>query len=177
MCPEPLMKRRITWGWECIPAPRIDHLVNQRQRHSENLSVFKSGTGTKYYNGLKKHSILHFMTIFWSKPLWSVQYVFLSLLLQRMNVCTQQCDQNEVISMLPMAPQQLKAMQMIMVMLRFFFCSETRKEGDTCHTYPVSPDECQKRQVWTSGILVWWLRLLSLRKFWNNLKSRNDRMN
>lgn len=128
MCPKPLMKRRTTWGGECALAPQIWSfhktclvIVNQPQRHSEDLSVFKSGTGTTYYNGLKKHSILHFMTIFWSKPLWSVQYVFLSLLLQRMNVCTQQCDQNEVISMLPMAPQRLKVMQMIVVMF-FFFC-------------------------------------------------------
>lgn len=44
----------------------------------------------------------------------SVQYVFLSLLLQRMQGWARQCDQNEVISTLPMASQQLTTMPMIL---------------------------------------------------------------
>lgn len=43
----------------------------------------------------------------------SVQYVFLSLLLQRMQGWAQQCDQNEVFSTLPMASQRLTTMPMI----------------------------------------------------------------
>lgn len=43
----------------------------------------------------------------------SVQYVFLSLLLQRMQRWARQCDQNEVISTLLMASQQLTTLPMI----------------------------------------------------------------
>lgn len=47
---------------------------------------------------------------------WSVQYVFLSWLLQRMSGFTQQCDWNEVM----VSSQELKITQMIVVTLRFF---------------------------------------------------------
>lgn len=84
----------------------------------------------------------------------SVQYVFLSLLLQRMQGWARQSDQNEVISTLPMASQQLTTMPMIESCYDFA-CGERRKEGDHCYGGPASRKTNVRRAEY--GQPVWFI--------------------
>lgn len=65
-----------------------------------------------------------------------VQYVFLSLLLQRMQGRVRRCDQNEVVT-LPMASQQLTTMLMVQSRGKSFACGGKEERRVT------SSNKCQ----------------------------------
>ncbi len=161
---EPLIKRRIMWGWEQIAAPHIWSfqktclvIIYQPQRHSENLSVCNSTaehtavpigkTGTSFENGPKKkrltRSSSHFMTIFWSNPLLSRVCSMYSW------VCfSRECrggldnvTRMEWLVHYQMASQQLTTMPMIHSQILLVVKQE--KEGDTRSTHPASLNKCQ----------------------------------